>query len=238
MDEELRQLLTKLADSIDGFSARLDAIENKGNQLFDEYDKAQKKFDHDTKRKDWDAKYSEKLGPYVDKAKAIKGDDFDLMEESMNEYYSENGIDSDAYVQCLIDTMEEKFKNIADRLTGNAEADKAEVEKAADEAVEQAEQAAEEKAEAKPAQAEVTITAETKPKAEEPKVDDTITSDEKTKEAVTDATTEEKSESETEKKDDIDKAEDKVDEKKDELDEFTKELEAEKNKLDQKHVGN
>ena len=236
MDEELRTLLTKLADSIDSFSARLDAVESKGNQLFDEYDKAQKKFDHDTKRKDWDAKYSEKLGPYVDKAKAIKGDDFDLMEESMNEYYSENGVDSDAYVQCLIDTMEEKFKNIADRLTGNAEADKAEVEKAADEAVEQAaEQGAEEKAE--PEEAEVTVTAEAEPKTEE-KADDAITSDEKTKEAVTDATTESKSESETEKKEDVDKAEDKVDDKKDELDEFTKELEAEKNKLDQKHVGN
>lgn len=234
MDEELRTLLTKLADSIDSFSARLDAVENKGNQLFDEYDKAQKKFDHDTKRKDWDAKYSEKLGPYVDKAKAIKGDDFDLMEESMNEYYSENGVDSDAYIQCLIDTMEEKFKNIADKLTGNAEADKAEVEKAADEAVEQAEQAAEEKAEP---EAEVTITAETEPKAEE-KAEENIVSDEATKEAVTDATTESKSESETEKKEDVDKAEDKVDEKKDELDEFTKELEAEKNKLDQKHVGN
>lgn len=236
MDEELRTLLVKLADSIDGFSARLDTLENRGNQLFDEYDKAQKKFDHDTKRKDWDAKYSEKLGPYVDKAKAIKGDDFDLMEESMNEYYSENGVDSDAYVQCLIDTMEEKFKNIADRLTGNAEADKAEVEKAADEAVEQA---AEEKAETEPQpEAEVTITAEAEPKAEAEKAEENIVSDEATKEAVTDATTESKSESETEKKEDVDKAEDKVDDKKDELDEFTKELEAEKNKLDQKHVGN
>lgn len=236
MDEELRTLLVKLADSIDGFSARLDTLENRGNQLFDEYDKAQKKFDHDTKRKDWDAKYSEKLGPYVDKAKAIKGDDFDLMEESMNEYYSENGVDSDAYVQCLIDTMEEKFKNIADRLTGNAEADKAEVEKAADEAVEQA---AEEKAETEPQpEAEVTITAEAEPKAEAEKAEENIVSDEATKEAVADATTESKSESETEKKEDVDKAEDKVDDKKDELDEFTKELEAEKNKLDQKHVGN
>ena len=71
---------------------------------------------NDRKRKEaqdiWNERYGERLKPYVDRMKAIDGDDFDLMTSSYDAW-NETDMDSDEWVDLLIKQLDESLDPIA-----------------------------------------------------------------------------------------------------------------------------
>lgn len=60
----------------------------------------------------WNERYKEKLAPYVDRLKATEGDDFDLMKASYDAW-NETDMDSDEWVDLLIQSIEESLEPLA-----------------------------------------------------------------------------------------------------------------------------
>jgi len=86
-------------------------------------------------------KHAEKLGKYVDKMKALNGDDFDLMNEAYSEYHeSYSDLDEEQYVDALVENIERTMTHLKEAL---ADGDTAEAAHVAEEAKEQIEDAAE-----------------------------------------------------------------------------------------------
>lgn len=60
----------------------------------------------------WNERYGEKLKPYLEKMKAIEGDDFDLMKASYDAW-NETEDDSDEWVDMLIKSIDKELEPLA-----------------------------------------------------------------------------------------------------------------------------
>ena len=60
----------------------------------------------------WNERYGEKLKPYLEKMKAIEGDDFDLMKASYDAW-NETEDDSDEWVDMLIQSIDKELEPLA-----------------------------------------------------------------------------------------------------------------------------
>lgn len=60
----------------------------------------------------WNGRYGEKLSPYIEKMKALEGDDFDLMKASYDAW-NETEDDSDEWVDMLIKSIEKELEPLA-----------------------------------------------------------------------------------------------------------------------------
>lgn len=115
----------------------IEKILDKVEDFFKKYEEADDKFQRDG----WAKKFEAKLGPYCEKLKIINGDDFDLMNESFDEYHNEySDLTDDEYV----DALEGNIKELLGKLKGALdEGDTAEAAHVAEEIKEQAEETAE-----------------------------------------------------------------------------------------------
>ena len=152
------------------------------DKILDEYEGAVDKYNRDQ----WNSAYGEKLGGYADKMKALKGDDYDIMNESYDEYNSSyKDISPDEYIEKAVGYMDDLFERLK---VAVADGDVAEAAHVAEEIEEQTGEVAENlDSEAHEEVTEVSIT--------EPEVAEDITdavedkaSDESLKEQIKDET--------------------------------------------------
>lgn len=138
--------------------ALLDRIE----PIIGEYDTAKDNFD----RSEWSKKFGNRLGKYSDKLKKLNGDDFDIMNESYDEYHKDySDLSDDDYCNAL----EDNIKKVLQRIWPDA-------------APEQIEQAVDEVKESVEGDGEAEIEVETKPETEVKVDGEELTSDEEAKE--------------------------------------------------------
>lgn len=79
------------------------------DKILDEYEGAVDKYNRDQ----WNSAYSEKLGGYADKMKALKGDDYDIMNESYDEYNSSyKDMSPDEYIGKCTEYMDDLFERL------------------------------------------------------------------------------------------------------------------------------
>lgn len=152
------------------------------DKILDEYEGAVDKYNRDQ----WNSAYGERLGSYSDKMKALKGDDYDIMNESYDEYNSSYKDKSpDEYIDMATSYMDDLFERLKSAVASGDTEEVAEVaEEIKEEATEEA--VSEEPAEETPE--EETTTVETNdPEVAEDIVDEatdedaTATSDQKSK---------------------------------------------------------
>lgn len=189
----------------------INALLDKFEDFMKSYEDADNEYQTNQRRENWKAKFGERFKPYEDKIKLLNGDNFDLMEESRNEYESQySDLTDDEYC----DALENNIKATLQRIWPDAEPEQ--IEQATEEvkdAVKDPETETEEKApEEEPAKEEIHIESEDKDG------DGKISKDE-----TEVHTMEEKTEDDDEDDDD--------EEDEDPLDSFTKELEETKKSL-------
>lgn len=91
--------------------ALLDRLES----IIGEYDAADDRF----KRGQWSDKYKDKLSPYADKLKLLNGDDFDIFNESYDEYNKDyKDISDDEYTDSLVDNIKKVMNRIWPEVPG------------------------------------------------------------------------------------------------------------------------
>lgn len=79
------------------------------DKILDEYEGAVDKYNRDQ----WNSAYGEKLGGYADKMKALKGDDYDIMNESYDEYNSSyKDMSPDEYIGKCTEYMDDLFERL------------------------------------------------------------------------------------------------------------------------------
>lgn len=79
------------------------------DKILDEYEGAVDKYNRDQ----WNSAYGEKLGGYADKMKALKGDDYDIMNESYDEYNSSyKDMTPDEYIGKCTEYMDDLFERL------------------------------------------------------------------------------------------------------------------------------
>lgn len=188
----------------------INALLDKFEDFMKSYEDADNEYQTNQRRENWKAKFGERFKPYEDKIKLLNGDNFDLMEESRNEYESQySDLTDDEYC----DALENNIKATLQRIWPDAEPEQ--IEQATEEvkdAVKDPETETDEKAsEEEPTKEEIHIESEDKDG------DGKISKDE------TEVHTME------EKTEDDDEDDDEEDE--DPLDSFTKELEETKKSL-------
>lgn len=188
----------------------INALLDKFEDFMKSYEDADNEYQTNQRRENWKAKFGERFKPYEDKIKLLNGDNFDLMEESRNEYESQySDLTDDEYC----DALENNIKATLQRIWPDAEPEQ--IEQATEEvkdAVKDPETETEEKVpEEEPTKEEIHIESEDKDG------DGKISKDE------TEVHTME------EKTEDDDEDDDEEDE--DPLDSFTKELEETKKSL-------
>lgn len=198
-EEELEQIIDEMKDFLSS------------------YKEADNEFQTNQRRENWKSKFGERFKPYEDKIKLLNGDNFDLMEESRNEYESQySDLTDDEYC----DALENNIKTTLQRIWPDAEPEQ--IEQATEEvkeAVAEPEAETEEKApEEEPTKEEIHIESEDKDGDGEISEDETEVH-----------TMEEKPEDDKEDEDEDDEEDDEDDE--DPLDSFTKELEETKKSL-------
>lgn len=145
------------------------------DKILDEYEGAVDKYNRDQ----WNSAYGERLGGYSDKMKALKGDDYDIMNESYDEYNSSYKDKSpDEYIDMATSYMDDLFERLKSAVAeGNTE----EVAEVAEEIKEEATEEAVEEPDAEETPAEETTTVETNdPEVAEDIVEDAATDDEAT----------------------------------------------------------
>lgn len=195
----------------------IDALLDKFEDFIKSYEDADNEFQTNQRRENWKSKFGERFKPYEDKIKLLNGDNFDLMEESRNEYESQySDLTDDEYC----DALENNIKATLQRIWPDAEPEQ--IEQATEEvkeAVAEPEAGTEETAsEEEPTKEEIHIESEDKDGDGEISKDETEVH-----------TMEEKSEDDEDDEDEDDDEDDKEDE--DPLDSFTKELEETKKSL-------
>lgn len=150
------------------------------DKILDEYEGAVDKYNRDQ----WNSAYGERLGGYSDKMKALKGDDYDIMNESYDEYNSSYKDKSpDEYIDMATSYMDDLFERLKSAV---AEGDTEEVAEVTEEIKEEATEDAAESS------AEETTTVETN----DPEVAEEIT-DKVTEEAASDESLKEQIKDET-----------------------------------------
>ena len=186
----------------------LEQIIDEVKKFLSSYKEADNEYQTNQRRENWKAKYGERFKPYEDKIKKLNGDNFDLMEESRNEYESQySDLTDDEYC----DALENNIKATLQRIWPDAEPEQ--IEQAAEEVKEAATEAPE--TEEEPAKEEIHIESEDKDGDGEISKDETEVH-----------TMEEKPEDDKE-----DEEDNEDDDDEDALDRFTKELEETKNSL-------
>ena len=193
----------------------IDALLDKFEDFIKSYEDADNEFQTNQRRENWKSKFGERFKPYEDKIKLLNGDDFDLMEESRNEYENQySDLTDDEYC----DALENNIKATLQRIWPDAEPEQ--IEQATEEvkeAVAEPEAGTEETtSEKEPTKEEIHIESEDKDGDGEISEDETEVH-----------TMEEKPEDDKEDEDDEDDEED----DEDPLDSFTKELEETKKSL-------
>lgn len=191
----------------------IEALLDKFESFLKSYEDADNEYQTNQRRENWKAKYGERFKPYEERIKKLNGDDFDLMEESRNEYESQySDLTDDEYC----DALENNIKATLQRIWPDAEPEQ--IEQATEEvkdAVDEPKAETEEKApEEEPTKEEIHIESEDKDG------DGKISKDE-----TEVHTMEEKSEADKEDDDEDEEEEE------DPLDSFTKELEETKKSL-------
>lgn len=187
----------------------IEALLDKFESFLKSYEDADNEYQTNQRRENWKSKYGERFKPYEERIKQLNGDDFDLMEESRNEYETQySDLTDDEYC----DALENNIKATLQRIWPDAEPEQ--IEQATEEvkdAVEEPETETEEKApEEEPTKEEIHIESEDKDGDGEISKDETEVH-----------TMEEKSEDDDEDEE----------EEEDPLDSFTKELEETKKSL-------
>lgn len=182
---------------------QIEALLDKVDAFMKSYEEADNEYQTNQRRESWKSKYGERFKPYEDKIKKLNGDDFDLMEESRNEYESQySDLTDDEYCNAL----ENNIKATLQRIWPDAEPEQIE------QATEEVKEAATEETapEEEPAKEEIHIESEDKDG------DGEISKDETEVHAMKEKPAEDKEEEEEED---------------DPLDSFTKELEKTKDSL-------
>lgn len=185
----------------------IEALLDKFESFLKSYEDADNEYQTNQRRENWKSKYGERFKPYEDKIKKLNGDDFDLMEESRNEYETQySDLTDDEYC----DALENNIKATLQRIWPDAEPEQ--IEQATEEVKDAVEEPGkEEKApEEEPTKEEIHIESEDKDGNGEISKDETEVH-----------TMEEKSEDDDEDEE----------EEEDPLDSFTKELEETKKSL-------
>ena len=96
----------------------IDALLDKFESFIKSYEDADNEFQTNQRRENWKSKYGERFKPYEDKIKLLNGDNFDLMEESRNEYESQySDLTDDEYC----DALENNIKATLQRIWPDAE---------------------------------------------------------------------------------------------------------------------
>jgi len=130
----------------------INALLDKVESFIKSYEDADNEYQANQRRENWKVKYGERFKPYEDKIKKLNGDDFDLMEESRNEYESQySDLTDDEYC----DALENNIKATLQRIWPDAEPEQ--IEQATEEVKEAATETPEEKA---PEDTETTTTTE------------------------------------------------------------------------------
>lgn len=98
---------------------QIDMLLDRIESIIGEYDKADDRY----KRGQWSAKFHDRLSPYEEKLKQLNGDDFDIYNESYNEWNSDyHDLSDDDYVNAL----EENIKKVLNRIWPEATPEKVE----------------------------------------------------------------------------------------------------------------
>lgn len=96
----------------------INALLDKFEDFIKSYEDADNEYQTNQRRENWKSKYGERFKPYEDKIKLLNGDDFDLMEESRNEYESQySDLTDDEYC----DALENNIKATLQRIWPDAE---------------------------------------------------------------------------------------------------------------------
>lgn len=96
----------------------IDALLDKFESFIKSYEDADNEYQTNQRRDNWKAKFGERFKPYEDKIKLLNGDNFDLMEESRNEYESQySDLTDDEYC----DALENNIKATLQRIWPDAE---------------------------------------------------------------------------------------------------------------------
>lgn len=183
----------------------INALLDKLEDFLKSYEDADNEYQTNQRRENWKSKFGERFKPYEDKIKILNGDEFDLMEESRNEYENQySDLTEDEYC----DALENNIKATLQRVWPDAEAE--EIEQATEEIKDEIKDTNE--------------TEESAPEGESAKEEIHIESEDKDGDG-------EISKDETEIHTMEEKPEDDDEEDEDPLDSFTKELEETKNSL-------
>jgi len=136
-DAELYEILNSYKSALDQILQRLDQMDKMNEDWKREVDErihdlnktlfddiltpAQEAMDAANREKayeEFSGKYSEKFAPYLDSAKAIEGDDFDLMREAFDNYNAIEGEKPDEaeYIEVLLGKVAEQVKAVKEAL--------------------------------------------------------------------------------------------------------------------------
>lgn len=136
-DAELYEVLSSYKGALDQILQRLDQMDKMNEDWKREVDEqihdlrktlfddilapAQEAMDAANREKayeEFSGRYSEKFAPYLDSAKAIEGDDFDLMREAFDNYNAIEGEKPDEaeYIEVLLGKVAEQVKAVKEAL--------------------------------------------------------------------------------------------------------------------------
>lgn len=101
----------------------INALLDKFESFMKSYEDADNEYQTNQRRESWNSKFGERFKPYEDKIKLLNGDNFDLMEESRNEY---EGQYSDLTEDEYCDALENNIKATLQRIWPDAEAEQIE----------------------------------------------------------------------------------------------------------------
>lgn len=101
----------------------INALLDKFEGFMKSYEDADNEFQTNQRRDNWKSKFGERFKPYEDKIKILNGDEFDLMEESRNEYENQY---SDLTADEYCDALENNIKATLQRIWPDAEAEQIE----------------------------------------------------------------------------------------------------------------
>lgn len=121
MNEEI--ILERL-NALEQFVKMLrEKVESLDKMIFEEIvgplEQSFKDYQHNTELNDWTDRYYSRLSPYESKIKAIEGSDFNIFDQTLNEYNSmpEDGrMDSDTYIDELTKLLDSQIEKIRQEL--------------------------------------------------------------------------------------------------------------------------
>lgn len=130
--EDMESAFNEIFERLGGIEKFIKALEDKVDSIdkiiyediLNPIEEIYKEYDYNNRLNDWTDKHYDTLNPYIERIKAIEGDDFDVYKQSFDDYNAIEGDkpDESEYVQMLSKMLDEQIDKIRKSLGVSDEA--------------------------------------------------------------------------------------------------------------------